>query len=131
MEIKLPTVIEQDKINIQRLSRKISELVKPSTSVISHLDLRPLGYRKTKQIKVIIPEPEADILEEYYINEEEVKFEYLISMIYLSSHKSAVINGAFVKEGDILKDGGKLLSIRKNKVLILKSTVKKWIFSTQ
>lgn len=132
LEIKLPIIIEQDKLNIQRLSKKIPELVKPSTSIISHLDLRPLGYRKTKQFEIIIPEePEADISEAYYINEEEVKFNYLISMIYFSSRKSAVINGIFVKEGDILNDGGKLLSIRKDKVLIIKSDVKKWIFSAK
>ena len=131
-KIKLPTVIKQDKINIQRLSKKIPGLVKPSTSVISSLDLRPLGYRKTQEVEIIILEPELDIepIEIPYIKKE-VTFDYQISMIYFSNHKSAVINGRFVKEGDVLNDGGKLHSIRRNKVLIIKSDVKKWIFSTK
>jgi hypothetical protein len=134
LEIRFPVVIKQDKINIQRLSKKIPGLVKPSTSVISNLDLRPLGYRKTKQREIIIPEIEIEIepetLDALYIKED-VKFNYKISMIYLSNHKSAVINGRFVKEGNVLSDGGKLLSIRRNKVLIIKSDVKKWIFSAK
>jgi len=72
--IKFPFVSKQDKTDIQRLFNKIPQLVTPSPNIISHLDLRVLGYRKNKQeslVPVIINDDFVVVPEELYKNPED------------------------------------------------------------
>ena len=134
-KVKFPTVSQQDKVNIERLSGKIATLVRPSAKVIPLLDLEPLGYQKTTD-DIIVPEPLESLIKEketpkkkVIVIPPEVKFDYKISMIYISRKQSnTVINGKFIKRGESLPDGAKVLRIRKKKVLIKKQGISKWIF---
>ncbi|NOX32840.1 MAG: hypothetical protein GXP56_03755 [Deltaproteobacteria bacterium] len=62
-------------------------------------------------------------------NEKNVGFSYALTLSFASlKNRACVIGGKIYKENGKLPDGGKILKIENDRVLILKNNKKKWIY---
>lgn len=92
------------------------------------IDLRLFGYdpetEASKESKV--PEPIPNKLEK---ENKELFFNYTLTLCFASPKNNfCSIDGKLYKEGGLLPDGGKILKIENNRVLILKEKQKAWIY---
>jgi len=104
---------------INALEESIIGLAHPRKSNISPVNLSLFGYQPMKRPKKVAKGREMLLPS---------RMDYSLTLAFSSDKKRfCVIDGAFYPEGSSLPDGGKIVRIEPNRVLVSKHRLKEWI----
>jgi hypothetical protein len=109
----------QTMAEIERFNGRLNRLATVDATEQAAPDLRLLGYRLHESYT-----PATDTGNEY----RPVAIEYSLTFAFASAKKRyCMINGTFYREGDRLPDGGHILKVKANRILIEKEGFKQWV----
>ena len=116
------TLPDQNTIKeIRQLNRRLPEFNNPAAEDLSALDLNLFGY----DVMATAAERPNKKIEQVQIEDQ---INYALSFAFTSrSKRFCVIDGIFYNEGADLPDGGKILKIERNQVLIQKNKYTRWV----
>ena len=104
---------------LRKVNRNLDLIAQPVVADAADVDLVLFGHKKPKKAD---PEISADI------QAAPAPIAYTLSFVFSSGNKKiCILDGAFYAEGSELPDGGRILTIKPDRVLIQKDLLQEWI----
>ena len=104
---------------MEQMEPVMDRLAKPPSSIIAPVDLTLFGYQPVKNRRTVAAGKGILLPPEMH---------YSLTLAFSAGTKRfCVIGGQFYEEGALLPDGGKILGIEPNRVLISKQRFTNWI----
>ena len=118
-QIDLPDSATLNKIDA--LEATLADLVNLPEAGDDRVDLMALGYDAGKPVN-----PEAVDSE----TNASVRMDYSLTLTFCSDEKNyCIIDGKFASEGIYLSDGGKIIKIESDRVMVQKKKIRSWIYT--